>query len=77
MTELNVTTPSTVPPSFTVTAVSNFTETHAVLTVATNESASVYYMVLLQSAAVPTAAQVRVTSYRTALAFRLQALTCC
>ena len=60
VTVLNVTTPSTVPPSFTVTAVSNFTEGNAVLTVATNESAVVYYMVLLRSATVvPSAAQVR------------------
>ena len=59
VTVLNVTTPSTVPPSFTVTAVSNFTEGSALLTVATNESAVVYYMVLLQSATVvPSAAQV-------------------
>lgn len=60
VTELNVTTPSTVPPSFTVTAVSNFTEGNALLTVVTNASASVYYMVLLQSAAIPSAAQVNV-----------------
>ena len=58
VTVLNVTTPSTVPPSFTVTAVSNFTEGEAMLTVATNESAWVYYMVLLQSAIAPSAAQV-------------------
>lgn len=57
---LHVTTPSTVPPSFTVTAVGNYTEGNAVLTVATNESANVNYLVMLgQATAVPTAAQVR------------------
>lgn len=59
VTELNVTTPSTVPPSFTVTAVSNYTEGNAILTVATNETATVYYMVLLgQATSIPTASQV-------------------
>ena len=59
VTELNVTTPSTVPPSFTVTAVGNYTEGNAILTVATNETATVYYMVLLgQATTIPTAAQV-------------------
>ena len=59
MTELNVTTPSTVPPSFTVTAVSNYSEGNAVLTVATNETASVYYLAMLGGAtAVPSATQV-------------------
>lgn len=56
---LNVTTPSTVPPSFTVTAVDNYTEGNAVLTVATNATASVSYLVMLgQDAAQPSAAQV-------------------
>lgn len=59
VTELNVTTPSTVPPSFTVTVVSNYTEGNALLTVATNETAIVYYMVLPgQATSIPTAAQV-------------------
>ena len=59
VTELNVTTPSTVPPSFTVTAVGNYTEGNAILTVATNETATVYYMVLLgQATTIPTAAEV-------------------
>ena len=59
VTELNVTTPSTVPPSFTVVAVSNFTEGNAMLTVATNETAIVYYLVMLgQATAVPSAGQV-------------------
>ena len=59
VTALNVTTPSTVPPSFTVTAVGNYTEGSAVLTVATNATASVSYLVLLgQDAAEPSAAQV-------------------
>ena len=56
---LNVTTPSTVPPSFTVTAVGNYTQGRAVLTVATNATASVSYLVMLgQDAAEPSAAQV-------------------
>ena len=60
VTELNVTTPSNVPPSFVVTAVGNYTEGNAVLTVSTNETAIVYYMVLLgQATSIPTAAQVR------------------
>ena len=60
---LHVTTPSTVPPSFTVTAVGNYTEGNAVLTVATNESANVNYLVMLgQATAVPTAAQVGATT---------------
>jgi len=55
-----VTTPSNVPPSFVVTAVGNYTEGNAVLTVSTNETAIVYYMVLLgQATSTPTAAQVR------------------
>lgn len=59
VTMLNVTTPSTVPPSFTVTAVGNYTEGNAVLTVATNATASVSYLVMLgQDAAEPSAAQV-------------------
>ncbi len=59
VTELNVTTPSNVPPSFVVTAVGNYTEGNAVLTVSTNETAIVYYMVLLgQATSIPTAAQV-------------------
>ncbi|KAL0035306.1 hypothetical protein WJX77_000193 [Trebouxia sp. C0004] len=59
VTELNVTTPSNVPPSFVVTAVGNYTEGSAVLTVSTNETAIVYYMVLLgQATSIPTAAQV-------------------
>ena len=59
VTELNVMTPSTVPPSFTVTAVSNFTEGNATLIIATNETAIVYYLVMLgQATAVPSAGQV-------------------
>ncbi|DBB14474.1 TPA: hypothetical protein ACH3X3_004761 [Trebouxia sp. C0006] len=59
VTELNVTTPSNVPPSFVVTAIGNYTEGNAVLTVSTNETAIVYYMVLLgQATSIPTAAQV-------------------
>ena len=59
VTELNVTTPSNVPPSFVVTAVGNYTEGNAVLIVSTNETAIVYYMVLLgQATSIPTAAQV-------------------
>ncbi|DBA74581.1 TPA: hypothetical protein ACH3X2_009453 [Trebouxia sp. C0005] len=59
VTELNVTTPSNVPPSFVVTAVGNYTEGNAVLTVSTNETAIVYYMVLLgRATSTPTAAQV-------------------
>lgn len=56
---LSVTTPSTVPPSFTVTAVGNYTEGSAVLTVATNASANVNYLVMLgEDTAVPSVAQV-------------------
>lgn len=59
VTELNVTTPSSVPPAFTVTAVSNFTEGTAILTVATNETAEVFYLVMLgQNTAVPSVGQV-------------------
>lgn len=59
VTVLNVTTPSTVPPSFIVTAVGNYTEGNAVLTVATNATATVSYLVMLgQDTAEPSAAQV-------------------
>ena len=60
VTMLHVTTPSTVPPSFTVTVVGNYTKGNSVLTVATNESANVNYLVMLgRATAMPTAAQVR------------------
>lgn len=56
---LSVTTPSTVPPNFTMTAVGNYTEGHAVLTVATNASADVNYLVMLgEDTAVPSVVQV-------------------
>lgn len=56
---LSVTTPSTVPPSFTVTAVGNYTQGNAVLTVATNATANVNYLVMLgEDAAEPSVTQV-------------------